>query len=113
MEDNTRFKEIYVFTFELLLSGGAKNISGEMAIPYIDLLLPLRFKGYYTGQHPKIIAFFHGKQDKGEFRQMKKDEWVCLYEFIEQTNGGNMANFNPDEAFWPIMIDELAEVLKE
>ena len=43
---------------------------------------------------------------------MKKDEWVCLYEFIEQTNGANMENFNPDEAFWPILIDQLGEHLK-
>ncbi len=112
LEDPTRFKQIYTYAFELLLSGGAKNISGEMAVPYLDLLLPIRFKGYYSAQHAKIIDFLRDKQEKGEFGSMKKDEWVCLYEFIEQTNGANMENFNPDEAFWPILIDQLGEHLK-
>lgn len=46
-------------------------------------------------------------------KSIKRDEWNCLLDFIEETKGANVDNYEITEDMnWPGLIDALVPYLK-
>ena len=46
-------------------------------------------------------------------KSIKRDEWNCLLDFIEETNGGDVSSYEITEDMnWPVLIDSLVSYLK-
>lgn len=111
LKDNRQFKKIYKYVFDFLREDGVRNVMNEVGVGMLDLLLPLRFDGsHFEVFKPKLDSFFAKREEDG-IKAMKKDEWNCLLDFLEMTDGGDVTKYE-DDGSWPVMIDHLVEALK-
>lgn len=92
-----------------------RNVEAELGIGMIEMLLKERFgPAAMESNLGLIIKFLNARRESGEMKSIKRDEWNCLIDFIEETNGGDVSHFEIDEAMcWPILIDQLVPYLKE
>jgi len=111
LKDNREFKKIYKYVFDFLREDGVRNVMNEVGVGMLDLLLPLRFSGpNFDNFKPKLDEFFTKRETEG-IKAIKKDEWNCLLDFLEMTDGGDVTKYE-DDGSWPVMIDHLVEALK-
>ena len=86
---------------------GVRLVEIETALSYLELVLRARFgQKFFDGAGGKIFAWLKEKQDSKEKKGINKDEWNCLLDFLDMTNGGNVEGFEmSEENSWPALID--------
>lgn len=109
------FKPIYKYVYEFVKETGVRNVEADLGISMMELL----FKEWYGAHFMEsngglIIKFLWGKYEAGEMKWIKRDEWNCIHDFIEETKGGDVSAFVVTEEMpWPVIIEQLVAYLKE
>lgn len=104
-----QFRPFYRFVFNYIKDPGhgVRLVDIETALGYLELVLLAWFgKKFFEGAGGKIFSWLKEKQESKEKKGMNKDEWNCLLDFLDLTNGGNVDGFEvSEENSWPTLID--------
>ncbi|CCX34704.1 Similar to DCN1-like protein; acc. no. Q9VUQ8 [Pyronema omphalodes CBS 100304] len=98
LDNDTDFKKVYKYTFNLALPPGQRSLPLEIAIYYWCLLLKDRFKDHIDDW----ISFLENK----DRNSITRDTWNCMYEFVQLAkNDPGLASYDVDGA-WPSILDD-------
>mmetsp|Transcript_6970 Transcript_6970/g.14617 ORF Transcript_6970/g.14617 Transcript_6970/m.14617 type:complete len:186 (-) Transcript_6970:205-762(-) len=99
LDDATKFKDIYEFSFGFSREKGQKSLLLDTAIGMWQLLFGI-YKWPLCDQWCDFVAECHKKA-------ITKDTWVQLFEFAKQF-GSDLSAYDENGA-WPYLIDEFVE----
>jgi DCN1-like protein 1/2 len=92
LDNDTHFKKVYKYTFNLALPPGQRSLPLEIAIYYWRLLLKDRFKDHIDDW----IDFLENK----DRNSITRDTWNCMYEFVQLAkNDPGLASYDVDGMF--------------
>ena len=104
VKNETKFAEMYKYTFDFAKEKDKRNVDVELACDLWDLLIGSKCQFLEQWK-----AFVVGKKERGEQLVVTRDTWDLFFDLVKQTRG-NIANFEDDGA-WPSMIDQFVEGL--
>ena len=105
--DPEKFREIYKYIFGFLKESKlVRNITAEVGLAMWNLVLPPKYPNF-----PKISKILAEQVEKEDIKIIKKDDWNCMLDFLEVTQGGFVGNFE-DDGTWPAFIENLVALLK-
>ncbi|KAK9481029.1 Cullin binding-domain-containing protein [Lipomyces japonicus] len=105
--DQTFFKQVYLFTFPYIRPEGTRVVQLEAAIDYWDLLLKRLFPSEEV--YDKWIKYLNEEYK----RSISKDTWNSLYDFVVNVLGSTDGLEQYDaEGAWPSIFDAFVEFLK-
>ena len=103
LQNETVFKNLYLYTYGYALEKGYKSVDKEIAIALWELLMASQCQFFQ-----KWIEFVTNK--KSDLKAINKDTWDQFYDFVTQTKG-DLANF-VDDGCWPSLVDEFMEFVQ-
>ena len=104
IKNDSKFAEMYKYTFNLAKEKDKRNVDVDLACDLWDLLIGAKCQ--FLAQWKDFVI---GKRDRGEQLVVTRDTWDLFFDLVKQTRG-NIANFEDDGA-WPSMIDQFVESL--
>ncbi|KAF2074619.1 hypothetical protein CYY_004058 [Polysphondylium violaceum] len=100
--NESTYKELYIYTYDLGKIENQKNVSLDTAIELWKVVLASKFKDSEIW-----FDFLRKKHNLA----ISKDCWALFYDFVKIAND-NINNYDSDGA-WPVLIDEFVEYYKE
>lgn len=95
LSDQSKFKELYLFTFNFAKTPGQKCLELDMAIAYWNIVLKGRFR---------FLDLWVQFLTENQKHSIPKDTWDLLLDF-SYTITDEMDNYD-DEGAWPVLIDD-------
>lgn len=101
LQDRTKCKDVYAFTFQFALDQGQRCLPAEMCIEFWKLLLAGHF-----ALLEQWIAFVEQRVKNA----ISKDTWMMLYDLATQVKP-DLSDYDVNGA-WPVLLDEFVESVR-
>ncbi|KAI3841381.1 hypothetical protein MKX03_000008 [Papaver bracteatum] len=102
----TEFLEFYSYAFQYCLTDGQRDVEKESICELLDMLLG----SWYPAQVGKLVEYLKFQTD---YKVISKDQWMGFYRFCTKVSFPGMKDYDEDNGFFPLIIDNFVEWMKE
>ncbi|ORY51495.1 dcun1d1 protein [Rhizoclosmatium globosum] len=101
LDDPTRFRELYIYTFNFAKAENQKSLDKDTAIAFWQLL--------FSNKYKYIDLWLEFLEDHKN--AISRDTWIQFLDFTQKYST-NLEGYEDDGA-WPVLIDEFVEFVQE